>query len=225
MADEFDTKVSAAYRALGAAEPPGALDEAILAAARREAGAKPAPLAVRAVRRRWYAPLATAAVLVLAVAVTLNVQRDRPDIEPPAETRAKVKVEAPAETAKKEMAIAAAKPDARPKAPARAEREQRQERVTQKAPEAFPLASQDERATEAVQDAGSGAAAASSVFSAKPALQRERATLAPDQELERIAELRRQQKHDEADKALTEFRQRFPGYTITESMRERVERR
>src|SRR6185295_2720903 len=83
MTEERDAKVSAAYRGLGAEEPPRALDEAILAAARRQAGAGPAALAARSGRQRWYAPLATAAVLVLAVAVTLNVQRDRPGIETP----------------------------------------------------------------------------------------------------------------------------------------------
>jgi len=63
-------RLSQAYRELGAEEPPRALDEAILAAARRS-------------RRRWATPLATAAVLVLAVAVTLNMQRERPGVESP----------------------------------------------------------------------------------------------------------------------------------------------
>ena len=47
----------------------------------------------------------------------------------------------------------------------------------------------------------------------------------PHAELERIAELRRQGKDDEADKALAEFRKRFPGYAIPEDMRAKVERR
>ena len=49
--------------------------------------------------------------------------------------------------------------------------------------------------------------------------------LTPEQELERIAELRRQHKHTEADKALAEFRKRLPDFKISEAMRERVERR
>ena len=40
----------------------------------------------------------------------------------------------------------------------------------------------------------------------------------------RIAELRKAGKHDEADKALAEFRKRFPDYKIPEATRERVER-
>ena len=47
----------------------------------------------------------------------------------------------------------------------------------------------------------------------------------PEQELERIAELRRLHKHDEADKALAEFRKRLPDYKIAAPMLERVERR
>ena len=84
MTEERDPKVTAAYRELGAEEPPRALDDAILAAARREAGARPASLSPRAGRQRWYAPLATAAVLVLAVALTWNMQREQPGIESPA---------------------------------------------------------------------------------------------------------------------------------------------
>ena len=47
----------------------------------------------------------------------------------------------------------------------------------------------------------------------------------PEKQLERIAELRRQGKHEEADKALAEFRKRFPDYRISQPMLERVERR
>jgi hypothetical protein len=47
----------------------------------------------------------------------------------------------------------------------------------------------------------------------------------PEKELERIAALRREGKHDEADQALKEFRQRLPDYRIPEAMLEKVERR
>ena len=52
----------------------------------------------------------------------------------------------------------------------------------------------------------------------------EASTLSPDQLLERIAELRRQGRHDEADKALAEFRQRYPDYRIPEEILKKVER-
>ena len=49
--------------------------------------------------------------------------------------------------------------------------------------------------------------------------------MTPEKELERIAELRKQGKHDEADKALAEFRKRYPDFKIPAAMLERVERR
>lgn len=65
---ERDEKVTRAYRALGGEEPPRALDEAILARARRGAP-------------RWRVPVSIAAVLVLAVGVVLRVQHERPEAE------------------------------------------------------------------------------------------------------------------------------------------------
>jgi hypothetical protein len=46
----------------------------------------------------------------------------------------------------------------------------------------------------------------------------------PERLLERIAELRKEGRHDEADKALAEFRQRYPEYRISEEMLKKVER-
>lgn len=66
---ERDEEVSASYHALGSEEPSAALDAAILAAARRR-------------RLHWKGPVSIAAVLVLAVGVTLRMQRERPDAEP-----------------------------------------------------------------------------------------------------------------------------------------------
>jgi hypothetical protein len=42
--------------------------------------------------------------------------------------------------------------------------------------------------------------------------------------LERIAELRKQGKHEEADKALAEFRRAYPDYRLSEEMRAKVEK-
>ena len=47
----------------------------------------------------------------------------------------------------------------------------------------------------------------------------------PERELDRIALLRAQGRHEEADRALAEFRKRYPEYRIPDTMRERVERR
>jgi len=46
----------------------------------------------------------------------------------------------------------------------------------------------------------------------------------PERLLERIAELRKEGRHDEADKALAEFRQRYPDYRIPEEILKKVER-
>jgi hypothetical protein len=72
MADPRDDRVSAAYRALPGEGPPAALDAAIQAAARRAVGSRPAR------SRRWQVPLSIAAVLALAIGVSLQVEREKP---------------------------------------------------------------------------------------------------------------------------------------------------
>jgi TolA-binding protein len=47
----------------------------------------------------------------------------------------------------------------------------------------------------------------------------------PEREFERIAQLRAEGRHDEADRAFLEFRRRYPGFRITEEMLRRIERR
>src|SRR6478736_66822 len=80
MADERDPKLSRHYRELEPIEPPAALDQKILAAA-RQASESHAPLVVPAGRHRWYYGMAAAAVLVFAVALTLHLEREKPDLE------------------------------------------------------------------------------------------------------------------------------------------------
>ena len=46
----------------------------------------------------------------------------------------------------------------------------------------------------------------------------------PESELERIAKLRAAGRHEEADKALAEFRKRYPDYRLTDEMRAKVEK-
>jgi len=55
----------------------------------------------------------------------------------------------------------------------------------------------------------------------RAAAQAELQAQTPERELERIAELRQQARHDEADKALAEFRKRYPEFKIAEEMRAR----
>jgi hypothetical protein len=81
MTDERDPKVSQRYRQLPGDEPSRELDQSILAAAHRSVDRPHAPLVVPAGRHRWYYGLGAAAVLVLAIAVTMNVERQQPDTE------------------------------------------------------------------------------------------------------------------------------------------------
>lgn len=71
---EGDDKLLRSYRELARDEPPPALDAAILAASRRAVGSRPWS-------QRFAGPVSLAAVLVLALGITLNMQREQPDVE------------------------------------------------------------------------------------------------------------------------------------------------
>jgi len=71
---ERDSGLDRLYRATGREEPPARLDAAILAAARREVGARPRtqPHALR----RWQVPVSIAAVVVLSVSLVTVVREE-----------------------------------------------------------------------------------------------------------------------------------------------------
>jgi hypothetical protein len=254
MTDERDaqvpSEVSKRYRELGAEEPPRELDEEILAASRRGASARPASLD-RATRQRWHAPLAAAAVLVLAVAVTLHVQVEQPQMDasvPPApraekpaapptppsvpaaklkqraaESRAEAKVFVPDPPPAVAQAPAAAPP---PPPPAAKPAPQRDDSGAAAGPtrEVGALARQaEERSASRDAAAERPRAAASAPMLAKRAMEAPADT--PEKELERIATLRQEGRHEEADRALAEFRKRYPDFKIPGEMLQRVERR
>jgi hypothetical protein len=265
--DKVPPRVTQAYRELGAPSPPDALDEAILAAARRP----PRPWT-----QRWAVPLSLAAVVVLSVTVTLRMQYEQPGIEdaaqpakqtapatsapPAAEAQLKPKVEeqtkpdavAPAreraaKTARAErpgepprepkpfadqrrdQAAAAPSPAARPApaAPAPAVSSRADMRSAESGTSGGAARQMEERTARDAEAAARapqvGAVQAlgkrSELAAAKGALE------APEPELERIAQLRREGRHEEADKALAEFRKRHPDYRIPQATLERVERR
>lgn len=199
MADpDRDTRVSESYRALGREEPPRALDESILAAARRR-------------RPRWAVPVSIAAVVVLAVGVTLRVQLEQPQeaekvaLEPQVMQVPAAVVPSPAQ---EDRSRAAPPPRAA------------QERV---APAAAPVPQSATRklevpaapAADRAEVAGRPSAGTSvGKISAPPE--------AAEQWLERIAKLRDAGKVREADESLAEFRRRYPDYRIPEAMRARV---
>ncbi len=171
MADERDPKVSQRYRELDDEAPPRKLDEAILVAARRAAEKQHAPLVPPAGRHRWYFALGAAAILVLAVAVTVQMERVQPDAETAAVPAAPAQEQATREEAARRV------PDA--------QTERR---------EAAPL--------EPERPQAAGVAEAKSP---------------PERWLERIVQLRKEGRHEEADKQLAEFRRSYPEYKVPEA--------
>ncbi len=116
MADPRDDRVSAAYRAMPGEAPPPALDAAIQAAARRAVGARPGGM------RRWQLPMSIAAVLALAIGVSLQVEREKPmvmDGTPVSSGSAEYPVAPPATEAEElrasgKPAAATAQPESKP---------------------------------------------------------------------------------------------------------------
>jgi hypothetical protein len=232
MADEHDPEVSRRYRELAGEEPPRELDQAILAAARRSVEKPHAPLVTPSGRHRWYFSLGAAAVIVLAVAVTYHMQREQPDPDSPVvapSTRAKT------EPASKPEAIVTPQP--RPRAPERA-RELAREPAVPPPPVFVPdQKSRREGQRELAREAPGGrldaAGAPASVPESAPEMrmQRDAAPAAsaarpmqapvvetPERMIERIVQLRKEGKHEEADKVLAELKRRYPDYRLPENV-------
>jgi hypothetical protein len=269
MTEERDPRVSWRYRELGAEEPPRELDQAILAAAHRAADRAHAPLVAPAGRHRWYFAFGAAAILVLAVAITVQVEQ-RPDAEAllpptvsvppdrvdrfdtPAEKENKAQAEQskpladagppPARERRKappQQAAPAASPPAEVKPQAAgAARADRLEARQQQAPAVEPqntqapaspaaaTASQPEKREQAAAaEAALSRPAPAAAPAPAPRAFASAVALPPERLLERIAELRKEGRHDEADKALEEFRKQYPDYRISEEMLQKVERK
>ena len=84
MNETRDPDISRLYRDASAEMPPAALGRSLSAAAAAAAQAD-APVAVSRVRRKWGAPLALAASVVLGLGIVLRVAVERPDMRPAAE--------------------------------------------------------------------------------------------------------------------------------------------
>jgi len=219
---ERDPKVSSHYRDLPREEPARPLDDAILAASRRALQ-----------RRKWHYPAAAAAaVVMLAVAVTFHVEREKPVFKeevaqadraaPKAAPEPEPRIEVPKKTAPVFV------PDPKPSAPSAGPARELARRDA-----AGAAADQRQERAEVAQ---APAAAAARPQAAAPApemrareAERPLAALQLDEAplpwLERIARLRQEGKHDEADRALAEFRNRYPSFKIPEETLKRVEKR
>lgn len=203
--------VSRRYRELPHEEPAQHLDDAIRARARGAGDTVPAPLVPPTGRSRWYFPVAAAAILVLAVAVTWHIEREQPDAyvasapEPAAPPPKTAEAPAPKEAAGERRKVESARPQARDSV-ALARKPQQEEA-------AAPAARSDEARPPL------GAAARSEIMAQRAF------TETPEQMLERIAKLRAEGRHDEADQALAEFRKRHPDFRIPPEMLLKVEKR
>ena len=71
---ERDPGLDRIYRLAGHEDPPARLDAAILAAARREVGARPRPVSARL--RAWRVPMSIAALVVLSVSLVTLVREE-----------------------------------------------------------------------------------------------------------------------------------------------------
>jgi hypothetical protein len=248
MTEERDPRVSKRYRGLGREEPPRELDERVLAASRR---------AGRADRYRWAAPLATAAVLVLAIGVALNVERRQPELDAPVAGKAEEEKESPPPAQ-----APAVTPDPKPQEPSR---EMRARPQAQSAPAAVPQAPPEAKMQDARQPAaaaappppaasvnagvaGDAAGAAAQAGARRDAQMEARSSASaraqarsvepspvapaqlakahsPEQWLQAIDDLKRQGRHEEAEKQLAEFRKRYPDYRIPQAITEKFETR
>jgi hypothetical protein len=195
-----DEKLAQAYRALGAEEPPRALDEAILAAARRR------PV-------RWRVPLSLAAVLVLAVGVTLRMLPHRPDAESVALAPQVMEAPRPATPGQKAAADANGARGAGLAPAPEASREVATVRESARRDEAARQERAPAAAAPAAAVAGAAAPEPRALASAKRA-----APATPEAWLERIAELKKQGRSREAEESLAEFKKRYPGYKIPEAL-------
>jgi hypothetical protein len=252
MTEERDPRISQRYRSLGSEEPSRELDQTILAAAHRAADRSHAPLVTPAGRHRWYFAFGAAAILVLAVAVTVQVERQQPDAEALQEVFP-VNRDEQKEDKRAEVEKQLESPRALSDAPQPRTREARKQPAQQRPPAAPQATEVKPQLSVEAQDMSSPPAGAASEADrraradvqpkevqrraepqAAPAprasiLQGRVAASAapenPERVLERISELRKEGRHDEADKLLAEFRQRYPDYRISEEMLQKVERK
>ena len=203
-----DPRLARLLEAAGREEPPSALDAAILAAARKEAGARPLSVPggggagsagsapVRA-KRNWYVPVSIAAVLVLSVSMVTLVQQEKGDelaqppratnVPPPSAAQAPAAVPAPAKLAE-EKRTTQAKTAAVPESHADAAQKQRKDKIVVTADSATALGSaRRDQVSEATTQAPVPGVVAS-VKSVPESVAGTGAASAPAPELERRAE-------------------------------------
>ena len=184
---ERDPRLDRFYREAAREAPPARLDAPILAAARREVGARPRSLT--STLRRWHIPVSIAAVVIVSVSLVILVREEGgeqivlapvPAVAPPVEQPAALaKQPALAEAARETM-----QPQAATAAPAR--RESRDDASASAALGKLADSARPERALSGVRGADSvdtppqsGAKPSPRPFSPAPLMAEERAAAAP----------------------------------------------
>ncbi|HET9702342.1 MAG TPA: hypothetical protein VFP70_15620 [Burkholderiales bacterium] len=203
------SRLSAAYRASRAEEPPAEVDEVLLERSRRELRLGP-KVAWSPFIRSWSVPLALAAVLVVSVSVTLVMYQETGELLPaPAMTQAPPSAAAPAQI----PAAPAPIPEPESIAARRQQRAAAADAARDAGAGAAPAAGSAAPAREMVPSALRAEEKAAPALRAKQEAARD-TDLGTDPEawLKRIEVLRREGRHADADVLLVEFRKRFPDY-------------
>lgn len=210
-ASPHDEQVSQAYQSLGKETTPTALDEHILAAARREVNSRPQQTSFS---RRWAVPVSVAAVIVLSVSLFTMHQ-----------------VPTPMETAPATIDSPAAPPMEEQEARSDSV-ETKQETLMKQRSMAKPTKS-DAPQAEHLNDKDSAVSGAI-MLEAAPALEKEQAiTSAParisdnavpiEQQLATIQQLLKEGKREEALSALKAFQERHPDYPLSNDLKKLLE--
>ena len=214
MADERDPQISQRYRQLGTEEPSPELDRAILGAARRATS-----------RHRWYSSLAAAAVLIFAVALVVQIERQPPDQVPMSAPSTSMEAQPARDKVAQEREAPPAKPAPRRRAPDVPFTPEPPPRAAQ-APAAGAVADAPRNRADEMRPAERRAAPQlQRSMAAQPSATAEaQANLveAPEQWLERIARMRQLGRDEEAEKELARFRERYPDYRIPEAIAKRL---
>lgn len=210
---ERDPRLERLYREAAREAPPAHLDAAILAAARREVGARPRAFASRL--RRWHVPVSIAAVVMVSVSLVILVREDGGDqmVQAPPST-VTTPAEQPAGPATQLAPATAAREAARSQAaaPAPPRRESREDA-------SVPAAASEPLVARSAPDAPPAKARARAMQT-KPTEQDRQPVWhgfekePPQKWLDRIEELKRQGQAADAEDMLSEFKRRFPVHPL-----------
>jgi hypothetical protein len=232
MNDPENADLSRAYAATARDEPAAALDDAILAKARRAAQSKPG---AHSSSRHWSQWVAVAATLVVTASLVVLMDAEPPQVgalAPPARDGALAPAAPTPTEALQEVEVApaiAAQKQEKPASSGKLDRAARDQPSEQHSRErehpASPAPPSDEVAKAAAPAAASNASGAA--LGERRSLQAAESVTrnlvdpgsakkdeSPEAWLVRIAELRKQGRSKEAEESLAEFRKRYPDYPI-----------